>query len=256
MVRVEIEKGKEFFDILKGLSNIFPSIVLIFGAEGMRCSMIDFSKTFMIKWQIPRNAFSVYEVEDEREVIINLDKFIKSKFKVNNNESLIIETKDSEASLLFRIENSEGRKKEFKIREYTKDSEVSDLLVDKEINLQTDVFAIIPYEVLKEISSYELDTDLLIIKAKEDKLCLERIEDGNLNAAIIELQNGTQDLISYDFKAEAKSMYRVPMLKSSLEVLGISTFTALEFSMDSPLIMSADSTFGGIIKVIIAPTVI
>jgi len=258
MVCVEIEKGKEFFDVLKGLSNIFPSIALIFDDDGMRCSMIDLSRTFMIKWNIPKDIFSNYDVDGEREVIINLDKFVKSKFKVNNNESLVIETIDDEAMLVFRTENKEGRKKEFKIREYAKDDELSDLIFEKDVSLETDVFAIVPYEILKEIVGYELDTDVLVVRAKSDKISFERIDDYKLYSVNIELENGTQELVSYDFKSndEVISKYRVQMLKSSLDVLGVSSFTTLEFSMESPLIMSTDSSFGGSVKVIVAPTII
>lgn len=258
MVCIEIEKGKEFFEILKGLSNIFPSIMLAFDDEGMKCGMIDYSRTFMIKWNISKDKFSKYEIDGERKIVVDLDKLVKSKFKVNNKETLTIRTDDEKAMLIFRTENNEGRKREFRMREAVESDELSDMIFNRDINFEPQVFAIVPLEILKDAVDYKLDTDVLTIRANKDKLCFERIEDGNICSVNIELESGTQDLVSYDFKSddEVMSMYRIELLKASLDVLDVSSFITIEFSKESPLVMSTDSSFGGSIRVIVAPTIV
>jgi len=255
MVYVKFDSGKEFYSIMKGLSNVFPGIVLKFNDDGMCCSMIDLSRTFMVRWNIPSKSFSEYDVDGEKTVMVNLEKLIKSKFKVGQNDSLVIKVDYDKSLLTFRAESREGRIKEFRLKEYMLDDDISDLVLDKDIELNTDVFAIVPIEILKEAVTYDLDVDILTMIGDKDGLIFERVEDGDICAVRIQLEKDTQDLVSYDFKGdgEVRSQYTVKLLKTSLSVFNFSSFVALEFSKDSPLIMSADNSLGGMIKLFLAP---
>ncbi len=101
-MNIEI-KRKYLYDFFKPVSVVTEECLLKLDKESMKVSEVDASHVIMIESELSKNTFETFEVKDEYEIGLNLNKFLKFLKHGSKNEVVNIELIEEENKLYVEL---------------------------------------------------------------------------------------------------------------------------------------------------------
>lgn len=92
MMEVVIENGKQFADLVAGLSNIFEEVLFKFAPDGLELRAMDVSRVVLVSLKIPNTAFEKYDVDKTYKIGVELDKLKKVMNRVKSKDKVILKS--------------------------------------------------------------------------------------------------------------------------------------------------------------------
>lgn len=189
-------------DNAKSLKNIFDAVVTLIeegpveiNENGLFLRAIDPSQIAMVTLNIPKTAFSEYEIEKKTLIGVNFINLVKILGRAKSGEKVTLGSEDSALVIMF-----EGgkRKRTFKVPLLdAKD------LITKEVKVDPEAEVLLPAGEFKEsLKDAELISTYLTFEVNKDRLIMNvRGDGGKLK---VEFEKGSDtDIKMYNEKARA-----------------------------------------------------
>ncbi|MHA1784296.1 MAG: hypothetical protein ACTSVY_13920 [Candidatus Helarchaeota archaeon] len=145
MAKFKLLNVKEFLTIIDTVSTLIKEANLIFTPDSFGIKAFDPTKAAMLKFEMKKSAFEVFESDKEQEVWLELDEFNKYLKRCESNESITFEFKEDVNKVKLTFQGTKSKRKrsftlstieepeEYETREDGKKIKKQDM-VDKIIN--------------------------------------------------------------------------------------------------------------------------
>jgi proliferating cell nuclear antigen PCNA len=226
-MRIKLENPVLLSRIIDIISELVIEVRIKISEEGLNITAIDPANVSMIRFVIPRSGFSLFEVNNEEILGVNLENLKRILKRCGNGSSLILETREN----FLEIQIQDRIKRNFTlnlIEIEREDKEFPNLEFSSKVELNSVDFiaSIEDCAVVADSCSFIIENSRFIIKAR------------GLNSALSEF---TSDEASINAE-NCKSKYSLEYLQKFNKGAKLFEKTILKFAEDHPLRMNFKSS--------------
>lgn len=230
MLRMKMEQSIELTNLIKAIATIIDEATFQVSPETLKFRGMDPSKTAMVDFELPKDAFSEYEVSKENYLCLQLGRFLKLLKTGTKDESVELSLDEDTARLRIKFTKASD------IREFTmptlespEDHEVPTPKVAFNVNIK-----MLTSELKNKLEDAILVSNMVKLIAEPKKLVFDA--EGDLMTSKAEIKKGSDRLLVYESKESSKATYSLTYLMDILkEASVIVDLATIEFSTDMPL---------------------
>jgi len=248
-MKLELENGRDFIEILKQLKDIFTELKLVITEEGLKTGMLDPSHTMFLGMNLPKDIFKNFEFDESEECDLGIDLDKISKIKTAGTDGLIITLSDKD-EICFNLYSKNATKK-YKFGNILIDADIRNVpVIDYNnkalIKASMLIEHISSFTAMSEIIEVIFDDNEIKLKSKEGITELEIDIDTNDNQSVLSYTKNDEEVIA---------KFRVEYLAKILKTLKISDYIELSLNNGTPIKLDANIFGGGEISFFLAPLV-
>jgi proliferating cell nuclear antigen len=219
---LKLDHPKVFSDIIGIISELVIEVKIKVDKEGMKIVAVDPANVAMIVFNLPAEAFSQLEVQNEEEIGINLENLKAVLRRCSASSSLVMQTEEN----FLKVEIIDKIKREFTLTMLDlegKEKPIPNLEFSTRIEMNAIDFAeaVEDCSIVADSCGLEADSSKVDIFAK-----------GHLNSAKLSYSS---DEVHIDSTGESKSKYSLEYLQKMIKATKLTEKVALNFSNDYPL---------------------
>jgi proliferating cell nuclear antigen len=221
-MKVRLEKPAEFVKAIELISELVTEVKIKVNEFGLSIVAIDPAKVAMVGFKLPKTAFSIFEIESEEVLGINLEDFKKILKRVGTKGIISFETEEKE--LKINIEERIRRNFSLALIDISgEEKDMPNLEFSCKIKLTSADFivSIEDCSVVSEACSFIIKDGKFIVESK------------GLNSARSEFSCDEAEILAEDSKARYSLEYLIKFVKACK----LSEKTILNFASDHPLKM-------------------
>jgi len=220
-MKLKLDHPKLFSDVISIISDMVMEVKIKVNKEGMSILAVDPANVAMIVFNLPAQAFSQFEVEDET-IGINLESFKAVLRRCSANSALVLETEDN----FLRIEIMDKIKREFTLTMLDlegKDKPIPNLEFATKIEMNGMDFtdAVEDCLIVSDSCGFEANADKFTMFSK-----------GPLNSANLTYSS---DEVQIESPSESKSRYSLDYLQKMVKATKLTEKVGINFGPDYPL---------------------
>jgi len=225
MLKLELENGKDWIDILQAIRDIVEEAVFIAKPDGLYLKAMDSARVSMVEMYLPAIFFSDYSIEGEEvKLAISIIDMVKSLKGIKKGYRLTISTtEENTLRLLFSGKGSFIFEFPMLDISYEAIPELK-LKFDAKIKIETRVLG----DAIEKIEKF---CDYAVFKVSEEKLSIY----GKSEKGKAATEFSKDDLISLEVQNECISAYSTEYLLNILGKDELSEVTILELGNKIPL---------------------
>lgn len=244
-LKFEFPDARDWKYLIQSLEAIVEEANFIADAEGLRLRALDPSRIAMVDLFMPREAFQVYEIDEERVRLgVNFDDMNKILKRAKASDRVIVEVEGAR----LRITLAGKAERTFSLPLI--DIAGEELPVPK---VTFDVTAKMVSDTLRDaLKDAEMISDSAKFVGEEKELRIEARSDKGELEARFSLENGS--LLEYEVKQPAQASYSLNYLEEIVsKAYRVSDLVTVEFSTNKPLSLTFDIAGGGVLRYFLAP---
>ncbi|WP_423792552.1 DNA polymerase sliding clamp [Methanocaldococcus indicus] len=227
MFRAEFESAKAFKKVVDTLSTLLDEITIKIDEEGMKAIAMDPSHVALVKLEVPKLAFDSYEIDEEKEIGIDLEMLKKIFNRAKAKDKLILELDEEKNKLNIIFENTGKRKFSISLLETGGIThKVPEIEYVNKVMLKGDAFK----EALKDA---KLFSDSVTLKIDEEKFVVYAKSEVNEVESIFDKDSSA--VISLECGEEAKSSFNLEYLEDMVKGVSSGDIVKIELGNDMPL---------------------
>ena len=220
---LKLDHPKLFSDVIGIISDLVLEVKLKVNKEGMSISAVDPANVAMIVFNLPAQAFSQLEVEEET-VGVSLENFKAVLRRCSSGSSLVMKTEEN----LLKIEIIDKIKREFTLTMLDlegKEKPIPELDFNTKIEMNGSDFAeaVEDCSIVSDSAGFSATPDSFSIFAK-----------GPLNSANLTF---SQEQVTISTGVEVKSRYSLEYLQKMVKATKLTDKALIKFGADYPLRM-------------------
>jgi len=245
-LRFEFPDARDWKYLVQSLETIIDEACFIADSEALRLRALDPSRIAMVDLYLPREAFSIYEVEGEVRLGVNFDDLNKILRRAKAKDRIVMESRENR--LRITISNAAERTFSLPLLDITGEELPSP-------KVTFDVTAKMLSDTLRDtLKDAEMISDTVRFQAGEDVFkIIARSDRGELEAKF-SLEQGS--LIEYEVKSRAASSYSLNYLNDIIgKAYRVSDVVTVEFATNKPLSLTFDVAGGGVLRYYLAPRI-
>jgi proliferating cell nuclear antigen len=227
MFKASLNEPKIFVDSILTIGELIDEGIFKIDKNGINLKATDRAMVAAIDFKILPTAFDKFEVKEKLSIGLNITNFISILKRVKSGDKLVLELKDSNR-LEITIQNSSKRKFTLPLLELKEEElpQIEQLEFSCEAELSSDV--------LKDgLEDAEVVSDSVVFVASPTKFSI--IAEGDVNRTELELEKGSEALLSLNAKEETRARYPLDYLKKMIKASKISNRVKLEWGKDYPM---------------------
>lgn len=225
MFKAELKDTKLFKDSLQAISNLISEGKFQISQDGLKLTAADPAMVALVDFQLEKDAFETYEVEEDTEAGVNLEKLYSILRRAKSSEKLVLELSDS--SFILRIKNQSTRTFSLPL-----------LNIDEEVpstdQLEFSVEADFKSSVLSNgIGDASVVGDAVTISADGDAVTLQA--EGNNSNVEFKIEKGSDGLLELESTGKAHSMFSLDYLNKMIKAEKLSDTVKVRMGEDFPM---------------------
>ena len=218
-MKLKLTDAKILSESINIISDLVTEVKAKIGKEGLNIIAIDPANVALVNLSIPHSAFSMFELENEEVLGLNLGDLKQVLKRVPMGSSLTIEKEDN--LLKFGIEGTRRHFKLALINIEQEEKKIPELEFNSKIEINSDILA-------TAIEDASIVADACTFSVSKDNFSIEA--QGALNSTKTEF-SGEQVKIE---TKDAKAKYSIEYLQKFMKAGRISDKTTIQFSSDYP----------------------
>ncbi|PIN75858.1 proliferating cell nuclear antigen (pcna) [Candidatus Woesearchaeota archaeon CG10_big_fil_rev_8_21_14_0_10_37_12] len=214
--------------------------------DGLEMIAMDPANVAMVIFKLLSSSFTEYDIENEREIAINLANFRQILKRVNANDILTLDiTEDNKLHIKLKGRNTRTFSIPL-IELEEKEQRIPNLTFPVNISTTSNILtnAIADADIIAESVTFSAEPDTFAIAA-----------EGNLSKANIEIKNGDETKIQTENQEKTKSKYSIEYLKKMINAGKLADNVQIFFSKDYPLKLEYKVMDKLLLSFILAPRV-
>jgi len=245
---VKVADSKILKDAFAAISTLVDEATFDVSPDGLRLRAMDPSRVAMVDFLMQKTAFEEYAATENMKICLNMSELLKLLRRAGKDESveLPFDEKTGQLKVIIR-----GR--------YTRSFNMPTLeAAEEEVptpNLTFNARATLTTEGLRQaLDDVALVSDHVRIETDGEKLLMNA--KGDLMGANIEMQKGSESVLSLDAKEPCKSTFSLSYLTEIVKAAeATSDVVAIEFSTDMPIRLDFKQQYDGRLIYYLAPRI-
>jgi proliferating cell nuclear antigen len=246
LMKIVINEPEVLITSVETAAEIIDEGIFKFGKDGISFTAADRAMVAVIDLLISKEAFEYYEIEEEKEVGLNMTNFLSLLKRARGSNKISIEF--GESKLILTIFNGTKRRFTVPLLQITRE-EIPPI---EQLEFKANV--ILKPEILEDsVNDASVITDAITFYAMKDIFKISA--EGDVSQTELELRPGDEGLIELNVKEESRAKYPLDYLEKILKAAKISDEVSLRFAKDYP--MRIDFKYEGKVRIsmILAPRV-
>ncbi|MDY6770543.1 MAG: proliferating cell nuclear antigen (pcna) [Candidatus Nanohaloarchaea archaeon] len=229
MFKAELNDTKLLKDSLQAISNLISEGRFKVREDGLNLVAADPAMVALVDFSLEKDAFDSYEVDEEGEIGVNLEKLYSILRRANSDDTVTLEL-DDESKLVLKMENNSTRT--FSIPLLNIDDEdvpsTDNLKFSVEADFRSSVFSdgVGDAQVVGDSVTIEADGEAVTIRAEGD----------NSNAEF-RIEKGSDGLMELSGDGTVKSMFSLDYLNKMMKAEKLSDTMTVRLGDDFPMRM-------------------
>ena len=214
--------------------------------EGLSLTAADRAMVAVTDFNLSKSAFESFEVEGDQSIGISLGNFLNVLKRASGKDVINFELKDNKLN----VEIVGGGKRRFVVPllEITQDE------IPQIDQLEFATTAEVKSSTLQSgIDDAEIVSDSVILHSSNDKFVMRA--EGDVSSAELELEKGSEDLVSMESGSDSKSRYPLDYFKKMMKAAKIADSVTLQFGQDYPMKLSFKDGDKASLQFVLAPRV-
>jgi len=227
-------------------AEIIDEGIFKFGKNGISLTAADRAMVAVIDLLISREAFEEYEVEEEREVGLNMTNFLSLLKRARGSDKISLEL--IENRLLLTIYNGIKRRFTVPLLQLSKEEipPIEQLEFKASVTLKPEILE----DAIKDAS---VITDAVTFHATKDYFKISA--EGDVSQTELELREGEEGLLELHVQEDSKAKYPLDYLEKILKAAKISDEVMIKFAQDYPARIDFKYEGKARISMVLAPRV-
>ena len=228
MFKLSILDVKLLRDVLTAISTLIDEGTFNISPEGIKLRSMDPSRVAMVDFSMQKSAFDEYASDQDAKVCVNLSELLKLLKRAKRDETLEISLDESASQLIVVIRGKYTRTFRMPTLEVSEEEvPTPNVTFNAKVTLTTD-------GLKQSLEDVALVSDHVRIETDGEKFLMSA--KGDIMGADIELQKGSDALLSLEVKEPCKATYPLSYLSDIVKAASAtSEVVDLEFSTDMPV---------------------
>ena len=245
-MKVTIAEPEVLITTVATAAEIIDEGIFNFGKNGISLIAADRAMVAVIDLLISKDAFEVYEVNEEREVGINMTNFLSLLKRARGSDKISLEL--IENRLILTIHNTTKRRFSVPLLQLSKE----DIPPIEQLEFKASVT--LKPEILEDaIKDAGVITDAVTFYATKDYFKISA--EGDVSQTELELREGDEGLLDLHVEEDSKAKYPLDYLEKIIKASKISDEVSLKFAQDYPARIDFKYEGKARISMILAPRV-
>jgi proliferating cell nuclear antigen len=245
-MKVTIAEPEVLITTVATAAEIIDEGIFKFGKDGISLTAADRAMVAVIDLLISKDAFEEYEVEEEKEVGLNMTNFLSLLKRARGSDKVSLELVENR--LILTIFNGTKRRFTVPLLQLTREEipPIDQLEFKATVTLKPEVLE----DAIKDAS---VITDAVTFQATKEYFKISA--EGDVSQAELELRQGDEGLVDLQVQENSKAKYPLDYLEKILKAAKISDEVTIKFAQDYP--MRIDFKYEGKARVsmVVAPRV-
>lgn len=243
MVKIKTEEPKSFRSFFDVMAKVLPEACFQISDQGIKLNARDPSSVVMVDFHLKAEFFDEFEVDDQKEIGVNIDKLRDILKRSGNSDTIIIDDIGSKMN----IQISNGSKKEFKLP--LRDVESQDIDED---SFAFSSFAELTPDVFQEgIDDAAVMGDAAEIIVNNEELEIKTADSNEAKFTADKSEGGIRNL-----KGDGEgSRYALDFLEKIMSARKLSDELSIKFGPNQPLSLEFQEDERFRLKFLLAPRI-
>lgn len=235
-------------DSIDTVSELIEEGIFRVTSDSFSLKASDRATVAVVDFELKKDAFDELDCDEETEIGVNLEKFLKILKRTKGSDELTMETTEDESKLVITIRNQSERKFEIPLLSLSSGEipETRQLEYSAELELKSSLMD-------RGVSDAEIVSDSLVFIVDDGTFTVEA--RGNSSKVVIRTDSESDDLIEVKNDGKVRSRYPLEYLKKMLKASKISDVTSLRFDEDYPMELEFEEPDKVKISFVLAPRV-
>ena len=248
MFKLSISDVKLLRDVLTAISTLIDEGTFNISPEGIKLRSMDPSRVAMVDFLMQKSAFDEYVSDQDAKVCVNLSELLKLLKRAKRDETLEIRLDESASQLIVVIRGKYTRTFRMPTLEVSEEEvPTPNVTFNAKVTLTTD-------GLKQSLEDVALVSDHVRIETDGEKFLMSA--KGDIMGADIELQKGSDALLSLEVKEPCRATYPLSYLSDIVKAASAtSEVVDLEFSTDMPIKLDFKQPYDGTLIYYLAPRI-
>ena len=248
MFKLSILDVKLLRDVLTAISTLIDEGTFNISPEGIKLRSMDPSRVAMVDFSMQKSAFDEYASDQDAKVCVNLSELLKLLKRAKRDETLEISLDESASQLIVVIRGKYTRTFRMPTLEVSEEEvPTPNVTFNAKVTLTTD-------GLKQSLEDVALVSDHVRIETDGEKFLMSA--KGDIMGADIELQKGSDALLSLEVKEPCRATYPLSYLSDIVKAASAtSEVVDLEFSTDMPIKLDFKQPYDGSLIYYLAPRI-
>jgi len=245
-MKVTIAEPEVLITTVATAAEIIDEGIFKFGKDGISLTAADRAMVAVIDLLISKDAFEEYEVEEEKEVGLNMTNFLSLLKRARGSDKVSLELVENR--LILTIFNGTKRRFTIPLLQLTREEipPIDQLEFKATVTLKPEVLE----DAIKDAS---VITDAVIFHATKEYFKISA--EGDVSQAELELRQGDEGLVDLQVQENSKAKYPLDYLEKILKAAKISDEVTIKFAQDYPMRIDFKYEGKARISMVVAPRV-
>jgi len=245
-MKVTIAEPEVLITTVATAAEIIDEGIFKFGKDGISLTAADRAMVAVIDLLISKDAFEEYEVEEEKEVGVNMTNFLSLLKRARGSDKVSLELVENR--LILTIFNGTKRRFTVPLLQLTREE------IPPIDQLEFKSTVILKPEVLEDaIKDASVITDAVTFQATKEYFKISA--EGDVSQAELELRQGDEGLVDLQVQENSKAKYPLDYLEKILKAAKISDEVTIKFAQDYPMRIDFKYEGKARISMVVAPRV-
>jgi len=248
LFKLSISDVKLLRDVLTAISTLIDEGTFNISPEGIKLRSMDPSRVAMVDFLMQKSAFDEYVSDQDAKVCVNLSELLKLLKRAKRDETLEIRLDESASQLIVVIRGKYTRTFRMPTLEVSEEEvPTPNVTFNAKVTLTTD-------GLKQSLEDVALVSDHVRIETDGEKFLMSA--KGDIMGADIELQKGSDALLSLEVKEPCRATYPLSYLSDIVKAASAtSEVVDLEFSTDMPIKLDFKQPYDGTLIYYLAPRI-
>jgi proliferating cell nuclear antigen len=245
-MKVTIAEPEVLITTVATAAEIIDEGIFKFGKDGISLTAADRAMVAVIDLLISKDAFEEYEVEEEKEVGLNMTNFLSLLKRARGSDKVSLELVENR--LILTIFNGTKRRFTVPLLQLTREEipPIDQLEFKATVTLKPEVLE----DAIKDAS---VITDAVTFQATKEYFKISA--EGDVSQAELELRQGDEGLVDLQVQENSKAKYPLDYLEKILKAAKISDEVTIKFAQDYPMRIDFKYEGKARISMVVAPRV-
>ena len=245
-MKVTIAEPEVLITTVATAAEIIDEGIFKFGKDGISLTAADRAMVAVIDLLISKDAFEEYEVNEEKEVGLNMTNFLSLLKRARGSDKVSLELVENR--LILTIFNGTKRRFTVPLLQLTREEipPIDQLEFKASVTLKPEVLE----DAIKDAS---VITDAVIFHATKEYFKISA--EGDVSQAELELRQGDEGLVDLQVQENSKAKYPLDYLEKILKAAKISDEVTIKFAQDYPMRIDFKYEGKARISMVVAPRV-
>ncbi|KYH39545.1 MAG: DNA polymerase [Candidatus Bathyarchaeota archaeon B63] len=248
MFRLKISDVKLLRDAITAISTLIDEGTFDVGPGGIKLRSMDPSRVAMVDFAMQKTAFDEYISDQNAKICLNLVELLKLLKRAGRDEAVEVLLDESKGQIVVTIRGKYTRTFRMPTLEAAEDEiPTPKVTFNAKVTLTTDGLrrSLEDVALVSDHVRMETDGERFMMSAK-----------GDIMGANIELESGSDALLSLDVKEPSRATYPLSYLSDIVKAASAtSDIVALEFSTDMPVRLDFKQPYDGSLIYYLAPRI-